>query len=64
MEEVIEANLKDLGGGGVARDMAAEIAIGLVRANDHGERVPSNDGRDPLLHRDVARKWGLPFERD
>ena len=64
MKEVIEANLKNLGGGGVARDMAAEIAIGLVRANDHGERVPPDDGRDPFLHRDIAWKRRLPFERD
>ena len=64
MKEVIEADLKDLGGGGVARDMAAEIAIGLVGANDHGERVPADDGRDPLLHGDIAWKRRLPFERD
>ena len=64
VKEVIEAGLKDLGGGGVARNMAAEFAIGLVRANDHGERVPPDDGRDPLLHRDIAGKRRLPFERD
>ena len=64
VKEVIEAGFKNLGGGGVARDMAAEIAIGLVCANDHGERVPPDDGRDPLLHRDIARKRRLPFERD
>ena len=63
-KEVIEARFKNLGGGGVARDMATEVAIGLVGANDHGERVPPDDGRDPLLHGDIARKWRLPFERD
>jgi hypothetical protein len=61
---MIEANLKNLGGGGVARDVTTEIAIGLVRAHDHGERVPADDGRDPLLHRDIAWKRRLPFERD
>jgi hypothetical protein len=64
VEEVIEANLKDLGRGGVARNMAAKITVGLVRANDHGERVPPDDGRDPLLHGDIAQKRRLPFERD
>src|ERR1700733_13702983 len=64
VKEVIEANLEDFGGGGVARDVAAEIAIGLVRTHYHGERVPADDGRDPLLHGDVAWKWRLPFERD
>ena len=64
VKKVIEAGFKNLGGGGVARDVAAEVAISLVRANNHGERVPPDDGRDPLLHGDVAWKWRLPFERD
>jgi hypothetical protein len=64
VEEVIEANLKDLGGRGVARDVPAEIAIGLVRSHDHGKRVPADDGRDPLLHGDIAWERRLPFQRD
>ena len=64
VKEMIEASLEYLGGGGIARDVAAEIAVGLVRAHDHRQRVPPNDRRDPLLHRDVAGKRRLSFERN
>src|SRR3984957_13581959 len=64
VKKEIEAGIKNLGGGGGARDVAAEAAISLVRANNHGERVPPDDGRDPLLHDDVAWKLRLSFERD
>ncbi len=63
MEEMVEARFEYLGGGGIARDVAAEFAVGLVGANNHGKRVPPNDRRDALLHGKVAGKKRLPFKR-
>ena len=64
MEEVIEANLKDLCSGGVAGDMSAEIAVSLVRAHDHHERVPSHDGRELLFESQITRINALTLQRD
>ena len=63
-EEMIEADLENLGGGGVARDVPAELAVSGVRAHDHRQRIPANDRRDAGLHVDVAGKCTLLFERD
>src|SRR5688572_24709811 len=54
-KEMIEADLKNLRGGCVACDVAAELSVGLVGAHDHGERVPAHDRRDALLERDITR---------
>src|ERR1700733_4711881 len=64
VKEMVEADLEDLSRGGVARDVAAEFAVLHIGADDHGQRVPADDGGDPRLHFDVAGKWGLFFERD
>src|SRR5580704_17532684 len=36
-EEMIKANLKDLGGRGITGNMAAKITVGLVGSNNHGQ---------------------------
>ena len=64
MEEMIEADLKDFGGGRIASDTAAELAMGHIGARDHRQRVPTDNGGDPRLHIDVAGKRALPFEGD
>jgi hypothetical protein len=63
-EEMIKADLKNLGGRGVAGDMTSEFSIGRVRAHDHRQRVPANDRGDPRLRIEVAGKRALLFERD
>ena len=63
-EEMIEADLENLGGGSVARDMSAKLAVGRVSAHDHRQRIPANDRRDAVLHFDVAGICALLFERD
>ncbi|MNP44987.1 hypothetical protein D3C76_1388750 [compost metagenome] len=54
-EEVLEAHFKDFGCRCVAGDMSAEIAIGLVSANHHSQRVPAQDSSQTLLDRQIAR---------
>ena len=61
---MIEADLENLGGGRVARDMSAEFAVSRVRAHDHRQRIPANDRRDAGLHLDVARKCPLLLQRN
>ena len=39
-EEVVEAHLEQVGRRCVARDVSAEIGVGLVGAHDHRQRVP------------------------
>ena len=63
-EEVVEAGLEDLGRRGVGGDVAAELAVGLVRPHHHRQRVPAHDRRDALLELDVTRVHGLLLERD
>src|SRR5260370_430757 len=54
-EEMIEADLKDFGGGSVARDVPAKFAISPVGAHDHCQGVPADDRGNPSLHFDIAR---------
>ena len=61
---MIEADLENLGGRCIARDMAAQLAVGLVGAHHHGERVPAHNRGNPRLHIEVAGKRALLFERD
>jgi len=42
-EEVVEADFEKIRGRGVARDMAAELGVGAIRAHHHGEGVPAHD---------------------
>ncbi len=63
-KEMVEADFEDLGGRRVARDVTAQLAVRLVRANDHRERVPANDRRQPFLEREVPGIRTLLLERD
>ena len=60
---MIETDFEDFGGGGVARDVAAEFAVRLIRAHDHRERVPAIDRGDAFFDFDVARKRFLTSRR-
>ena len=59
-EEMIEADLENLGDRGVGGEMISEFATGRVHAHDHRQRVPANDRADL----DVAGIGALLFERN
>ena len=63
-KEMIEAEFEYLRNGGVAGDVAAEFAVGLIGAHDHGECVPAHDRRDARLHFEMAGEWALALEWD
>ncbi len=62
-EEMLVANLEQVGRRGIARDVPAEFAMRLVGAHHHGERIPAQDGRQAPLHRQVAGIGWLRFHR-
>ena len=62
-EEMVEAGLEEVGHAGVTGDMAAEFAVGLIRAHHHHQRVPAHDRRQPLLYRQIAGEGGLALDR-
>ena len=58
-EEVVEADLEQIGRAGIAGDVAAQLAIGLVGAHHHGQGVPADQRTQPLLDRQITRKHRL-----
>jgi len=63
-EEMVEADFEQVCGGGVARDMAAELGMRAIRAHHHRQRVPAHDRRNAALQFQVAGKLRLLGERD
>ena len=67
-EEVVEADLEQVGRRRVARDVAAELgraaALDAVGAHHHRQRVPAHQGGEALLHRQVAGEGRLRLERN
>jgi DNA-binding Lrp family transcriptional regulator len=63
-EEVVEADLEQVGRTGVAGDVPAQLAVRRVRADHHRERVPAHERCEPLLDGEIAGKRGLAFDRD
>ena len=63
-KEMIEADLEDLRGGGIASDVPAEFAIGGVCANHHGKRVPTIDRCDALFELEISWIWPFLLDRD
>jgi len=59
----METRLEDFGGRGIGCNVAPELAIGLVRPDDHGKSVPTHDRRETLLDRNIARVHRLLIER-
>ncbi|MDH6591920.1 hypothetical protein M2165_001809 [Variovorax sp. TBS-050B] len=64
MEEVVEAGLEQVGRARIARDVAAEFAVGLVGLGHHRERIPAHQRGELFLDRQVAGKGRLVFHRD
>jgi hypothetical protein len=48
-EEMVEADLVEGGGGGVGGDVAANVVLDAVGADDHGQRIPANQAFDAAL---------------
>jgi hypothetical protein len=63
-EEMIEADLEQVRGAGIARDMAPEFAVGRVGPHHHRQRVPAHEGGELLLDGEVAREHRLLLDRD
>jgi hypothetical protein len=57
-EEMIEADLEQVGGAGVACDVTAKLAVGPVGAHDHCQRIPAHQRSQALLQREVAGNAG------
>ena len=57
--EVVESNLIERRGGGVARDMTAVLRARMIRLHHHGERIPAHVGLVAPLERAIARIIGL-----
>src|SRR5882724_3480934 len=64
MEEVIKADLENLGRGGIASDVSAELAVGLICSNDHSQCIPPYDGRNSILELDITWMHRLFVERN
>ena len=63
-KEMIEATLEDLGRRRVAADVAAELAVRNVGADDHGQRIPAHNRSDPLFEGEIAGIFALLLTRD
>ena len=63
-KEMVEAHLEDFRRRGVAGDVAAQFAIGLIGARDHGERVPTQDRGEAVLDSEVAGVGRLTLGRN
>ena len=57
--EVIESDLVERRGGGVARDVAAVLRARMIRLHHHGERIPAHVGLVAPLERAIAGIIGL-----
>ena len=64
MEEMMKPGLEQIGHAGVTGDVPAQLAIGLVGAHHHGQRVPTHDGHQPLFGGQVAWKHRLLVDGD
>ena len=61
---MVEADFEDLGRRGIAGDMPAQLAVGLVGPCHHGQGVPANDRGDALFHCQVTGEYRLVFQGD
>jgi hypothetical protein len=64
LEEVVEADLVQARGARIRRQVPADALVLRVRAQDHGQRVPSDHAPDAELHRLVAGEVGLLLGAD
>ena len=58
-EEMVEADFIKSGGGGVRGDVAADVVLDAIGADDHGQRVPANQALDAALELLIAGEQRL-----
>ncbi len=58
-KEMVEADFVERGGGGIGGDVAADVVLEAIGADDHGEGVPTNEGLDAALELLVAGEKGF-----
>ncbi len=63
-EEVVEADLVERGRGGEGREVTTDAVGDLVGPDDHGRRVPADEGPDATLDELVSGEEGLVLGRD
>ena len=59
VQEMIESDFVERGGGGERRDVAADAFLNLVGADHHGQRVPAHQALDTPFHFLASREGGL-----
>ena len=59
VKEMVEAGFKQIGGTGIAGNVATQFAIGLVGAHHHGQGVPAHEGGQAFFNGQVAGEGGL-----
>src|SRR2546422_7633014 len=63
-EEVIETDLVQSGSGSEGGDVAADVVLDTVGADDHCQGVPAHQTFDPPLELLIAREQGLEAPRN
>ena len=63
-EEMVEADLEQVGCRGVAGYVAAQLGISAVGAHHHRQRIPAHDRGQALLELEIAGKLRLVREAD
>ena len=58
-QEVIKGNLLESRCRSKCRNVSANAFLDLIRANDHGQRVPADKALDAPFHLLAAGKWRL-----
>ncbi len=61
---MIEPHFEQISCARVARDMTPKFAVGLVRAHDHRQRVPTHQRCKTLFECKIARECGLLIGRN
>ena len=61
-KEMVEADFKQRGRGGICGNVPADAVVHAVGANHHGQSVPADQALDPALDFLIAGKYGLLFE--
>ena len=58
-EKVVVAHLEQVGDAGITGDVTTQFAVGLVRTDDHGQRVPAHQRGEMFLDGQVPREGRL-----
>ncbi len=62
-EEMLIAHLEQIRRRCITGDMAAQLAVCAIGTHDHGQGIPAQDRREPLLDGQIAWVSGLVLDR-